>query len=213
MRFGESDVNVTALGTLLWVLGMAQRGSKAAQPFPFARAHRSAPLSPTTPTEWENRCLEPPPLSLNQSLSRWLPGGATDSIPLSQLSLDLPEPVGGWAAYLKGRGIDVVTDDIGRASIARADARQLLNEYRSGEAEKARRRKLAEAQAVADDQLRRAQIWQGVPADHMPPGVPPAAAMLQTARDAQPKRTTPLEEALANSGTLTYHALSKGDES
>jgi hypothetical protein len=39
MRFGESDVNVTALGTLLWVLGMAQRGSKAAQPFPFARAH------------------------------------------------------------------------------------------------------------------------------------------------------------------------------
>jgi hypothetical protein len=39
MRFGESDVNVTALGTLLWVLGMAQRGSKAAQPFPFVRVH------------------------------------------------------------------------------------------------------------------------------------------------------------------------------
>jgi hypothetical protein len=37
--------------------------------------------------------------------------------------------------------------------------------------------------------------------------------MLQADRDAQPKRTTPLEEALSNSGTLTYHALSKGDES
>ena len=39
MRFGESDVNVTALGTLLWVLGMAKRGPKADQPFPFARVH------------------------------------------------------------------------------------------------------------------------------------------------------------------------------
>ena len=166
MSLGGSCVNVTTSRKVGCSLG-ARRGSKAAQPFPFARAHRSAPLSPTTPTEWENRCLEPPPLSLNQSLSRWLPGGATDSIPLSQLSLDLPEPVGRWSAYLKGRGIDVVTDDIGRASIARADARQLLNEYRSGEAEKARRRKLAEAQAVASVSANRREqtdgpVWQAL---------------------------------------------------
>jgi hypothetical protein len=35
--------------------------------------------------------------------------------------------------------------------------------------------------------------------------------MLQNDRDAQPKRTTPLEEALSNSGTLTYHPM-QGEE-
>jgi hypothetical protein len=127
-------------------------------------------------------------------------------ISLVELELSLVAPVEGWPSFLAARDIEITLDDIGRMSIARVDARQLLTEKREREAEQARRRKLAEARAVADDQIRRAQIWQGVPADHMPPGVPPAAAMLQTARDAQPKRTTPLEEALSNSGTLTYHS-------
>jgi len=131
-----------------------------------------------------------------------------DPIPLSVIALDLGEaPAEGWAAHLINRGVVVGLDDVGRPAISRDDARLLIVERREAEERKARQRKLAEAQAVADDQLRRAQIWQGVPADHMPPGVPPAAAMLQTARDARPKRTTPLEEALSNSGTLTYHPM------
>jgi hypothetical protein len=135
-----------------------------------------------------------------------------DVIPLSHLELDLPTPVEGWTVFLAARGIEVTLDDIGRMAVARDDARRLLTEKREREAEQARRRKLAEAQAVADDQLRRSRIWRGVPADHMPPGVPPAAAMLQTARDAQPKRTTPLEEALSNSGTLTYHPMRDNED-
>jgi hypothetical protein len=46
-----------------------------------------------------------------------------------------------------------------------------------------------------------------VPADHMPPGVAPAAVMLQASRDAQPKRTSVLQEALADSETLTLYRM------
>jgi hypothetical protein len=124
-----------------------------------------------------------------------------DLIPISHLSLDLDaSPAGGWDAYLDGRGIPVVFDDIGRMAVARDDARQLLTEKREREAEQARRRKLAEAQAVADDQIRRAAIWQGVPADLIPPGVSAASVMLQASKEAQPKRQSVLQHALGNSG-------------
>jgi hypothetical protein len=134
-----------------------------------------------------------------------------DVIPLSHLELDLPAPVEGWAVFLAARGIEVTLDDIGRMAVARVDARQLLTERREREAEQARRRKLQEAQAVADDQIRRSQIWGGIPADHLPPGVAPAAVMLQNDRDAQPKRQSVLEHALGNSGELTFHSLSDGE--
>jgi hypothetical protein len=45
----------------------------------------------------------------------------------------------------------------------------------------------------------------GVPADRVPDGVSPAAAMLQATRDAEPRRRSVLEEALANETDLTYH--------
>jgi hypothetical protein len=136
-----------------------------------------------------------------------------DLIPLSHFALDHPQPSEGWSNFLGRRGIKLRPDDIGRDSIRRSDAQVLLHEQRASQLRAVKLRQLAEAEAVEADQLRRAQIWKGVPADHMPPGVAPAAVMLQADRDAQPKRTTPLEEALSNSGTLTYHALSKGDES
>jgi hypothetical protein len=50
---------------------------------------------------------------------------------VSHLALDLGEPpVGGWVAYLAGRGLEVLTDDLGRPAVSRADARQLLDERR-----------------------------------------------------------------------------------
>ena len=55
-------------------------------------------------------------------------------IPVSQLTLDLPEPPAGWTAYLNAKSVEVVTDDIGRLSIARGDARQLFDERREAEA-------------------------------------------------------------------------------
>jgi hypothetical protein len=63
--------------------------------------------------------------------------------PLSVLSLDYPEPIGGWETMLEARGIELLTDDLHRLSIAREDARALVEERRQWEsqsAEKARRR-------------------------------------------------------------------------
>src|SRR5215211_6716808 len=57
--------------------------------------------------------------------------------------------------------------------------------------------------AIEADRLFRRQLWAGVPANHMPAGVAPAAVMLQASRDDLPCRRTPLEDALAGGG-LTY---------
>jgi hypothetical protein len=130
-------------------------------------------------------------------------------VPLSVLQLDLDTPAEGWPNFLAARDIEVTLDDIGRMAISRDAARQLLTEKREREAEQARRRKLVEAQAVADDQLRRSRIWGGAPAVE---GVSAAALMLQADKDAQPKRRSVLQEALAGSETLTYHPLPTSDE-
>jgi hypothetical protein len=130
-------------------------------------------------------------------------------VPLSHLQLDLGEPAEGWRPFLADRHIEVVVDDLGRLSVARDDVRRLFDEHHDNEERKAQRRKLAEAQAVADDQIRRAQIWGGAPAVE---GVSAAALMLQADKDAQPKRRSVLQEALAGSETLTYHPLPKSDE-
>jgi hypothetical protein len=127
-------------------------------------------------------------------------------IPLSHLQLDLPAPVEGWPNFLGGRGVAITLDDLGRESISRSDARQLLTEQR--EAEVRRREKAAELdrQAVEQDQQRRAQLWGGIPAYAIPDGVAPAAAMLQAAVDARPRRTGVLQEALAGE-SLTFHSF------
>jgi hypothetical protein len=138
-----------------------------------------------------------------------------EPIPLSVLALDLPAPVDGWDLHLAGRNIEIVEDGIGRASIARADAKRLIAEER--QREQLRREKAAEAErtAVEADQQRRAQLWTGIPADLMPPGAAPAAVMLQLDKDAQPRRQSVLQAALQNSGGLTYHSLAPtpGEES
>ena len=69
-----------------------------------------------------------------------------------------------------------------------------------------------EQRAIEADRLHRSQIWQGLPADSLPVGVAPAAAMLQAARDDQPKRQSPMEEAFSGK-SMTYHAWPSEDES
>jgi hypothetical protein len=133
-------------------------------------------------------------------------------IPLSVLSLDLGEaPAEGWSNFLAARGVDVVTDDLGRLAVTRDAARTLFDGHRADEERKAQRRKLAEAQAVADDQIRRSRIWQGVPAVDLPPGMSASSVMLAAAKGAQPKRVTPLQEALAGE-SLTYHSYGSTPE-
>jgi hypothetical protein len=135
-----------------------------------------------------------------------------DLIPLSHIELDLDAPVESWPSFLAARDIEVTLDDIGRMSIARFDARRLLTEKRDREAEQARRRKLVEAQAVADDQIRRSQIWQGVPAADLPPGMSASSVMLAASKDAQPRRQSVLQHALANSGELVFHPITPDEE-
>jgi hypothetical protein len=125
----------------------------------------------------------------------------------------LPEsPVDGWRAYLSGRGIEILTDDIGRDAISRADARQLFDEHRAAEE---RRREVAERQerqAIEADRLWRSRLSGGVPASMIPEGATYAALVRQAELDALPKRTSVLEEALGGGGVV-YHPLPKGDES
>jgi hypothetical protein len=128
-------------------------------------------------------------------------------IPLSVLALDLPEPpAGGWHAYLTGRGIAIIVDDVGRRSISRADARQLLDEQREAEA---RAREVAarqEQQAIEADQRFRAQLNRGTPWYEIPAGVSPAEAWAAAEKAAQPKRKTLLEESLAGEA-MTFHSI------
>jgi hypothetical protein len=127
-------------------------------------------------------------------------------IPISHLALDAPEPSVGWTAYLNANGVEVVVDDVGRSAISRVAARQLFDEHREAEARKAEKRAAAERVAVEQDRRRRASIWGGVPADAVPPGVAPAAAMLQAAVDSRPRRRSVLEDALAGEGA-TFHPI------
>jgi hypothetical protein len=134
-----------------------------------------------------------------------------DLIPISHLELDLPTPVEGWTVFLSGRGVEITLDDIGRMSISRVAARQLFDEQR--EAEVRRREKAAEfeRQAVEQDQLRRAQIWGGIPADMIPVGVSPAQAMALAEKDARPRRRSVLEDSLSNSGTVFHPIRHEGE--
>ena len=102
-------------------------------------------------------------------------------IPLSVLSLDYPEPLGGWETMLEARGIELFSDDLHRLSIAREDARALVEERREWEresAEKARRRQ---------------ESLEGLP---VPAGIPALehGSALQSIMASDPSYRTPQEE-------------------
>src|SRR5215217_685179 len=78
-------------------------------------------------------------------------------IPLSHLSLDLPAPAEGWPVYLSSRDIAVVTDDLGRLSISRSDAKRLFDEQAEGEVRKREVMARIERQAEEKDREFRAQ--------------------------------------------------------
>jgi hypothetical protein len=127
----------------------------------------------------------------------------SDLVPLSVLELDLDAPV---------IGVPVLTDDIGRPSVSREVARQLITEQRERREAQARQRVAAELRAVEADRRWRAQLPAGIPASAIPDGVLPVMAMTQAVHDERPKRLTPLQEALSNSGELTFHSLAAADD-
>jgi hypothetical protein len=131
----------------------------------------------------------------------------SDLIPLSVLELDLPAPATGWLIELDRRGIAVVADDIGRDSLTKDDARELITEHRENEARKARHREETERRAIEADQQWRAQLSPGIPWYEIPAGVTAAEMWAQAEHDARPKRRSLLEDALANTGSMEYHPL------
>jgi hypothetical protein len=102
----------------------------------------------------------------------------------------------------------VVLDDLGRRCVTRDRARGLFAERAEAE------RRQREAQQRHEDELAEQAANNrprgGVPADQIPDGVSPAAAMLQAALDAEPRRRSVLEEALANrDGAIVYHPVDR----
>jgi hypothetical protein len=137
-------------------------------------------------------------------------------VPLSHLQLDLPAPGEGWPVHLAHRGVEITLDDLGRASIARADARRLFSERREAEARSRERAADLERQMVERDRQFRASLGRGIPADAIPHGMTYAEAVVSAELDSQvyrPKASV-IADALDNGG-MTFHSLAPvaGDES
>ena len=128
-------------------------------------------------------------------------------IPLTHLALDWHPPAGVSAErYLLDRGERVIADDLGRTAVDRGTARRLLAEQKAAEQ---RRRELAAQQDAQLEEQWRAQFRPGVPVSQ--DGTTGAALMLAAAKDAAPKRRTPLEDALGGGG-MTYRPLATTPE-
>jgi hypothetical protein len=137
-------------------------------------------------------------------------------IPLSILELDLPAPGNGWAAGLAEHGIAIVLDDLGRASIPRAAARELFEARRASEA-KAREMAAANEQAAIErDREFRAALPKGKAWYEVPAGVHPATALLAEVKAAQPRRTPTQTEwlfGLQDTGGVIHEPAVPEDES
>jgi hypothetical protein len=128
-------------------------------------------------------------------------------IPLSVLRLELPDLD---TASLAGRDdVAIVLDDVGRAAIARSDAKMLIDEQRARE--ERQRELLAAADLAAEqyDRAWRASLGVGVPASMIPPGSTYLAAVLDaelnSAADGyRPRRSTVAEDLLSNDGAITF---------
>jgi hypothetical protein len=132
------------------------------------------------------------------------------TIPVSHIGLELPEPVGGWAVYLTGRGIPILADDIGRPSISRADAKQLFAEQAEHERRVREVAKQQEEAAIAADRAFRAALPKGTPW-YAFDGVSPAEAWAAAELAEAPRRRSPLEEAL-DGESMVYRRLPATDE-
>jgi hypothetical protein len=129
-------------------------------------------------------------------------------VPLSELSRDLPEPAGGWAAAMAGRGVEVVLDDLGRAAISRPAARLLFTEHLAQEELAARHRAEIEQRAVEAHRRFRASLPAGIPAGAVPEGLSAGQLMMLSDPERQgSRRESVVEHALANEGTAVYHPI------
>ena len=98
-------------------------------------------------------------------------------------------------------------DWAGQPCITWTVAAELLASLR---AEQARVVAEIEERLVAADEEFRSRLWGGLPADQLPIGVSPAAAMFAADRELTPQRESVLEHALSNGGQPVYHPIREG---
>ena len=108
-------------------------------------------------------------------------------------------------------GDQVILDDIGRRCVTRSTAGRMFTERAEAERRQREVQDRNEAQLYATPSANVPR--RGVPADRIPSDVLPAAAMLQAARDNEPRRRSVLEEALDNDESLTYHPIRNEEQS
>jgi hypothetical protein len=119
----------------------------------------------------------------------------------------------GWTAYLAAKDIEIVTDDLGRLSISRTDARRLFDERREAEARKGEAAAAAEAAAIKADQQYRSTLWGGLPWYELPGGLSPAQALGAADRPAGPRRRPPVMDFLDNpDGGTVFHPITPDEE-
>jgi hypothetical protein len=132
---------------------------------------------------------------------------AAEPVPLSVLALDLVDVPSGWTVWLAERGIAVVFDDIGRPSVAREDARKLLEQQRQAEIRRQDHAHRQEAAAVEKDRAFRASLPKGIHWSDIPPGMTMGEYLAANDPDRQRgRRRTPLQDALSNDG-MTFYSL------
>jgi hypothetical protein len=133
-----------------------------------------------------------------------------ETVPLSVIALDLPAPAAGWAFELERRGIPIVLDDIGRPSISRDAARDLLTEHCENEARTARQWEEIEQRAIEADQRFRASLPAGIRSDAVPEGVSAAELMMLSDPMQGARRQSVLEHALEHpAGAIVYTPINE----
>jgi hypothetical protein len=138
---------------------------------------------------------------------------ACQLVPLSILALDIDEPVVGWPAFFRARGIELIEDDLGRPAIRREDARALMAERREWElksAEETRRRQeeaVRESRPVPRGILRPAHADAALSAFELMRGADADAEQSDPAR-----RLTPQEEFLTGSFGQPVELVVEEDE-
>jgi hypothetical protein len=133
-------------------------------------------------------------------------------ISLVELELSLDMPAGGWSLYFAGRGIEVLTDDLGRPAITRSDARLLFDEHSANELRKAEFRAASEKAAEEADRQFRASLRRGVPASALPAGLTYGQAVAEAELNAHPyrPRASVVEDLLDNGGGgYVFHPITQ----
>ena len=95
----------------------------------------------------------------------------------------------------------------GHAALSPLDAERLFLRMKRDQAQA---REELEQRLVAADEEFRSRLWGGLPADQLPIGVSPAAAMFAADRELTPRRESVLQHALSNGGQPVYHPIREG---